>query len=47
MGNEPDSEPTIEEFIAIKHKVSGAGIFGKWVWSLAGAHGLHYDSHKL
>lgn len=31
------SEPTIEEFITIKHKVSGAGIFGKWVWAGAGA----------
>ena len=24
------NEPTIEEFITIKHKVVGAGIFGKW-----------------
>ena len=31
------SEPTIEEFITIKHKVTGAGIFGKWVWAGAGA----------
>lgn len=31
------SEPTIEEFITIKHKVAGAGIFGKWVWAGAGA----------
>lgn len=31
------NEPTIEEFIAIKHKVVGAGIFGKWVWAGAGA----------
>lgn len=31
------SEPTIEEFITIKHKVVGAGIFGKWVWLGAGA----------
>ncbi len=30
-------EPTIEEFITIKHKVVGAGIFGKWVWAGAGA----------
>ena len=35
------SEPTIEEFITIKHKVAGAGIFGKWVWAGAGANGLH------
>lgn len=31
------SEPTIEEFITIKHKVVGAGIFGKWIWAGAGA----------
>lgn len=31
------SEPTIEEFITIKHKVVGAGIFGRWVWAIAGA----------
>jgi chromosome segregation ATPase len=24
--------PTIEEFITIKHKITGAGIFGKWAW---------------
>lgn len=30
------TEPTIEEFITIKHKVVGAGIFGKWVWAAAG-----------
>jgi predicted nucleic acid-binding Zn-ribbon protein len=30
------SEPTIEEFITIKHKVVGAGIFGRWVWAGAG-----------
>lgn len=35
------NEPTIEEFITIKHKVVGAGIFGKWVWAGAGANGLH------
>lgn len=31
------NESTIEEFITIKHKVVGAGIFGKWVWAGAGA----------
>lgn len=31
------NEPTIEEFITIKHKVVGAGIFGKWMWAGAGA----------
>lgn len=30
------NEPTIEEFITIKHKVVGAGVFGKWVWTGAG-----------
>lgn len=30
------NEPTIEEFITIKHKVVGAGLFGKWVWAGAG-----------
>lgn len=34
------SEHTIEEFITIKHKVAGAGIFGKWVWDVACAHGF-------
>lgn len=24
--------PTIEEFITIKHKVVGAGVFGRWTW---------------
>lgn len=31
-----ESAPTIEEFITIKHKVVGAGLFGKWVWAGAG-----------
>lgn len=31
------NEPTIEEFITIKHKVVGAGMFGKWVWFGLGA----------
>lgn len=31
------TEPTIEEFITIKHKVVGAGIAGKWMWAVAGA----------
>ncbi|WP_244832408.1 hypothetical protein [Caballeronia sp. TF1N1] len=26
--------PTIEEFITIKHKVQGAGLFGKWTWTV-------------
>lgn len=29
-------EPTIEEFISMKHKVIGAGRLGKWLW-IAGA----------
>lgn len=35
------SEHTIEELITIKHKVAGAGIFGKWAWAVAGANWLH------
>lgn len=31
-----DNQPTLQEFIAIKHKVQGAGIFGKLLWGLAG-----------
>lgn len=30
------AEPTIQEFITIKHKVVGAGALGKWLWA-AGA----------
>lgn len=30
------AQPTIEEFITIKHKVVGAGQLGRWIW-LAGA----------
>lgn len=26
------AQPTIEEFITIKHKVVGAGQIGKWLW---------------
>ena len=29
--------PTLAEFIAMKHKVQGAGIFGRWIWVAAGA----------
>ena len=29
--------PTLAEFTAMKHKVQGAGIFGRWVWVAAGA----------
>lgn len=28
-------KPVIEDFITIKHKVVGAGQFGKWVWVVA------------
>lgn len=31
------SAPTIEEFMAIKHKVLGAGIAGRWMWVTLGA----------
>jgi hypothetical protein len=30
------ASPTIDEFLVIKHKVVGAGIFGKWIWAAAG-----------
>lgn len=36
--------PTIEEFITIKHKVVGAGIFGRWTWlALCGLVGLLFS----
>lgn len=28
------AQPTIEEFITIKHKVVGAGQIGKWLWAI-------------
>ena len=31
------ASPTIDEFITIKHKVSGAGILGKWAWAFGGS----------
>ena len=31
------AKPTINEYINFKHKVIGAGTFGKWVWLVAGA----------
>lgn len=30
------AKPTINEFVQFKHKVIGAGSFGKWVWLVAG-----------
>lgn len=30
------ASPTIDEFLVIKAKVTGAGIFGKWVWAALG-----------
>ncbi|MNQ59266.1 hypothetical protein D3C85_734980 [compost metagenome] len=30
------ASPTIDEFITIKHKVTGAGLLGKWVWAFGG-----------
>lgn len=32
-----NNTPTINEFMAIKHKVIGAGIAGKWLWMGLGA----------
>jgi len=31
------AQPTIQEFITIKHKVVGAGALGKWLWIAGGA----------
>ena len=31
------NEPTIQEFITIKHRVQGAGLAGKWLWAAGGA----------
>ena len=30
------AQPTIEEFITIKHKVVGAGWLGRWLWVAGG-----------
>lgn len=30
------ASPTIDEFLVIKHKVTGAGLLGKWVWAFGG-----------
>lgn len=27
------ARPTIDEFIKIKHKITGAGVAGKWLWA--------------
>ena len=27
------TRPTIDEFIKIKHKITGAGLAGKWLWT--------------
>lgn len=27
------AQPTLDEFSAIKHKVEGAGVAGKWLWA--------------
>ena len=27
------ARPTIDEFIKIKHKITGAGLAGKWLWA--------------
>lgn len=29
------NQPTIQEFVTIKHKVQGAGAAGKWIWAAA------------
>lgn len=30
------ASPTIDEFITIKHKVTGAGLLGRWLWFFGG-----------
>lgn len=30
------ASPTIDEFLVIKHKVTGAGLFGRWLWAAGG-----------
>lgn len=41
------ASPTIDEFVAIKHKVMGAGVLGKWVWAALGAAiGLVYSARE-
>lgn len=30
------SAPTIAEFVVMKHKLQGAGTFGRWVWAFGG-----------
>lgn len=31
-----DAEPTLAEFIVIKHQIKGAGIAGRWLWAIGG-----------
>lgn len=31
------ASPTIDEFMVIKHKVVGAGLLGRWLWTGLGA----------
>uniref|UniRef100_A0AAU6VZJ9 Tail length tape-measure protein n=1 Tax=Pseudomonas phage Arace01 TaxID=3138526 RepID=A0AAU6VZJ9_9VIRU len=31
------ASPTIDEFLVIKHRVTGAGLIGKWIWLAAGS----------
>jgi chromosome segregation ATPase len=30
------NQPTIQEFLRIKHQVQGAGFLGKWTWAIGG-----------
>ena len=42
-GSFATTQPTINEFRAVKHKILGAGILGRWVWvALTGILGLLY-----
>ena len=32
-----EHQPTITEFITVKHKVQTAGMIGKWIWAIGAA----------
>lgn len=31
-----NAQPTLAEFVILKHKVAGAGVLGKWLWAVGG-----------
>lgn len=40
------NQPTIQEFVTIKHKVQGAGAAGKWIWAAAAAALTFIAAHR-